>query len=1255
MVRMKMRRHKFYLFGILGVAIFIVHFFLLPVDTAWAQRKAGRDVAALTEALKSPDRFVREDAARELERLGPEARAAIPALIEALNDEDIDVRRYAVSALGYIGQEANAAVPKLTGFLKDADPRIRSSAAYALGQMGLRAESAVPDLIAALKDSDSRVRRDAVTSLGRIYNLTTKGPEVRGVVLALIEALGDEDLEVRVSAASALGGIGPEARAGVPALVKLLNDPSEAVRIQAANVLASFAGLGELGSETRDATYSLVVLLKDKSPSMRSSAANAIGAIGPEARTAIPNLMALLKDENPEVRRAAAFALAMMRQEAKAAIPSLLSLLNDEEAQVNFGAISALGNIGREAKVAIPNLIELTKSSNPLLRRTAAGALASIARDISKSKDVDSIAQLKAMYKILAESQDQEVKKATDSVKQSIDSLESSWWVQLREWIGKHPYRTALVGFYPLLLLICLLLLRIRPLWLLSINETLSRNVESLPKKLGFFDVPLRYALVVGFFNFHHRVLDAWVNEHIDTAQDTFSRKLTVKERDVYIFAPVTLDGDAIPELKADVMRPCFSKELTYMLIWGEGGAGKTSLACLLAKWAMEKEERLHPEHLMLPVLIEQELESQIDGDAALLKLIGQQLRLLIDEENNIRTELLQHLLTSRRLLLIVDSFSEMSGSSRNHILAGISSIPVNACIVTSRTEETLGGLPKSIIRPLRIRGNKLATFMEAYLSKREKRELFDDEEFFEACRSLSSMVGEREITALIAKYYAEQMIAAKKDILSDNLPTNIPDLMLEYINIVNRNPPATAPDIEAIHRAAKIIAWRCLKTTYRPVSVSRGETVIAVGGEKDGLPLLKYLEDHLKIIKQVDFQQSIRYSMDPLSEYLAGLYLVEEYGANEESWRTFLKQSEEMEGYPDSVKGFLLAVRDCCLAKGTEKGVPEFVADELARRSGLNTENIHKGRTLRQVRQHMANLKSPYPEDRLEAAEKLRTMALQGMKQEAGAAVPVLVKALRETDYSIRKAVLLALGSIGAEAKSATPALIELMQEVGGEARLDTLGALRGIGIVEKASFPTLIQLLKHEDSNIRGAAIQLLKGTPGGVKAALPELIEILNGSEQQVNAARAIGSIGSEASAALPALHELLDAEDPIVRINAAVALLKIDPAATEAIPRIVECLRADESFVHCEAAIALREIDAAAKAAVPVLIELLKHPEPYRRRFAAETLEEIAPHAEAARPALVELLNDKDALVSASARVALKSIPQTSPSEELQKST
>jgi hypothetical protein len=72
-----------------------------------------------------------------------------------------------------------------------------------------------------------------------------------------------------------------------------------------------------------------------------------------------------------------------------------------------------------------------------------------------------------------------------------------------------------------------------------------------------------------------------------------------------------------------------------------------------------------------------------------------------------------------------------------------------------------LGKVTKTTLKPLRIEGNRLSSFMEAYLTQRGKRDRFTHTEFFDACSRLSTMVGTRNITVLLAKLYAEQLIGA--------------------------------------------------------------------------------------------------------------------------------------------------------------------------------------------------------------------------------------------------------------------------------------------------------------------------------------------------------------------------------------------------------------------------------------------------------------------------------------------------------------
>jgi hypothetical protein len=130
--------------------------------------------------------------------------------------------------------------------------------------------------------------------------------------------------------------------------------------------------------------------------------------------------------------------------------------------------------------------------------------------------------------------------------------------------------------------------------------------------------------------------------------------------------------------------------------------------------------------------------------------------------------------------------------------------------IVTSRQEERFKGSVTDTLKPLRIRGNRLSSFMEAYLTRLDKRELYDNAEFFAACGRLTQMVGDRNLTVLLARMFADQMIDAKEDPGFTELPDNIPDLMLEYVNRVNKSLKHSEknPGNPTVHKIAKAISW---------------------------------------------------------------------------------------------------------------------------------------------------------------------------------------------------------------------------------------------------------------------------------------------------------------------------------------------------------------------------------------------------------------------------------------------------------------
>jgi HEAT repeat protein len=1082
-----------------GIACLLILSSLLAIGAASGQQTTGTDVSQLIEQLKDEDESVRWRAAEALGKMGAKSEGAISALKNALNnDPNKNVRMNAAEALGRIGPPAKEiALTSLVVLLNDQDKDVRWGASSAITGMGEEGKTTIPGLAVLLQNTqnDKDIRWRAASALGGISG------DPKSAVPMLINALNNDPNEnVRVNAAEALGRIGPDAKDAVSTLIGLLKDSDKVLRRTAASAL------GEIGVEAKEAIHPLLTLLKDANDKdVQWRAAAALGGIGVSAKDAakslrdsskeekeragylrnllkdaVEPLRNLLKGPDNILRRGAASALGSIGPGAKDAVPDLINALNNDiDENVRWRSAEALGKIGADAKEAIPLLAGLTDHPIKDLRIHAASALADISTALFDVKDTSVIAQLKQAEERLRGAFDADVRKHAVTLERDIGFLESLWWQQVIRWINDHRLLSLAIAVYPLLLLLSLAFLWIRPGWLWQINEALPESIVDfqLPVWLGGSRLPLRYALLIGFFRYHPRVLDAWVAKHIASARKVFSATETVEAREIYIPVPVNLNRTIIADLKPDDLESTFAKSLSYLLIWGEGGSGKTSLACLLAKWAMSADRRLCRAHFMLPVLIEQNLELlTTDNQDPFLKVVGDQVRGLIDRQETLSPDLLKHLLARGRILVMVDSFSEMSELSRKTILSGITNIPANAVIITSRTDEPMNNLPKSTIQPMRIGAQNLLSFMDAYLIHRQKRQLFEDDDFVAAYRSLSIIVGDREITVLLAKMYVEQMISTREEATSNFLPSNMPDLMLNYINTIYRAPVPDAPSIQTVHQAAEIIAWECLKKNFRPMPAQRKDVLAAMGGNGEGLPLITYLERDMKVIQTVGAEQDVRFVLDPLSEYLAGLQVVKLCGASEEKWRGLLSESDEKEGAPVAIKGFLLALRDCCLSKGARVNVPVFVADELARRAGLDPQELKSIRIKRKIKLHINDLKSPDAQDRVEAAMALARMK---MEREVETGVAALTTALKDDEYKVVRSAAEALGDIGPAAEASVPALIELLDHDDHRVVSVAVGALGRIGPRAEAAVPMLVKLLKDQDneqltsirSKVRGA----------------------------------------------------------------------------------------------------------------------------------------------------------------------------------------
>ena len=121
------------------------------------------------------------------------------------------------------------------------------------------------------------------------------------------------------------------------------------------------------------------------------------------------------------------------------------------------------------------------------------------------------------------------------------------------------------------------------------------------------------------------------------------------------------------------------------------------------------------------------------------------------------------------------------------------------------------------------------------------------------------------------------------------------------------------------------------------------------------------------------------------------------------------LKRTAAMPGPPETTSGFLLAVRDCCLALASDIKVPGPIIEDLGRRGGLDPVSLQQLRLeQRLIKDLITQLKSHFVDDRQRAAQ-----ALGGIGPAAADAVPALIDALKDQDADVRELAAEALGEI--------------------------------------------------------------------------------------------------------------------------------------------------------------------------------------------------------------------------------------------------
>ena len=296
--------------------------------------RIGGDAAAIRPLLLDPENDVRLSVARSLLRTGVEIEAATDALVELSAADDLSVDVDNVFMALSQGRARQVAPRLLTIAAEDDSKDMRRSARYEFTQLDVDVAEFVDRLAPLLQSQQIDVRRMAAEFLTTAPSLpeSTREP--------LLNALSDDDDQVRVHVALCLSGFNPVPPDALPEIRRAFKSHDESV-------------------------VHIVVDEVNRRPEL--------------SKQLIPDLIDVLGCGNPFTREDAVEALA--RMDARNIVPLLIAMVNEPDARITHAYLwediaELMSRYGPEAATGIPSLVQLSDYSAVDVRKASLRSLA---------------------------------------------------------------------------------------------------------------------------------------------------------------------------------------------------------------------------------------------------------------------------------------------------------------------------------------------------------------------------------------------------------------------------------------------------------------------------------------------------------------------------------------------------------------------------------------------------------------------------------------------------------------------------------------------------------------------------------------------------------------------------------------------------------------------------------------------------------------------------------------------------------------
>ena len=441
----------------------------------------------------------------------------------------------------------------------------------------------------------------------------------------------------------------------------------------------------------------------------------------------------------------------------------------------------------------------------------------------------------------------------------------------------------------------------------------------------------------------HDRTLDAWVASQrgfVDKAWGAATvpgtsgdQMLQESASTPYIPLPLRQgdpqSGPEIPEPSASDVGALFSSPRTVVEIVGPGGAGKTTLARQVGRWALRAGfPGGFSGHAMMPVWIDEDLDPV---DNPLARVIKEKLSAILPDED-LEDEFLRAMLRKQRILVVLDRLSERSAATQQYVERIYRSVRAEALVITTRTVLHPEGSVPQFLYPQPLDESNLLRFMTSLLKQSSDQASgpadtsspapfysMDEQlalghrlrDLFQATKAGSA--NRAPIVPLPVRLFVEdarRLIRAGLPL--DELPLSIPEVYFRYLEQVNPNQPQvpnfmTNPEML---KAAMLLAKLALGENFIPKEFFRDDAtgLLKENGwaEPQKLdPVQRLIDNGILAEKTALGFRRLLFALDPIAENLAAAHYVRTCRRDAECLKKLRNDAAKAPGFLAAVELF--------------------------------------------------------------------------------------------------------------------------------------------------------------------------------------------------------------------------------------------------------------------------------------------------------------------------------------------------------------